>query len=174
MSKTEKKRKIATQNYFIAIGIVILSVMLILFARQIYKDYQAYELKTPILSGHVAEISILEIDNYIRDKADVILYFGVSDDKNSREIEKKLLKLIQKDKLEDELIYLNLTNEADIEGFIRKFNKKYLEDEKDEIVTYPAVVIISERKVSATASKRNGYLKFSEVEKIFEEQELYQ
>lgn len=174
MSKSGKKRKIAAKNYFILIGILVLSVALILFARQVYKDYRAYELKTPILSGHVAEINILEIDNYIRDKADVILYFGVSDDKNSREIEKRLLKLIQNEKLDEEVIYLNLTNETDIENFINKFNKKYVKAEKNKVINYPAVVVIAERKVSATATKKNKNLKFSEVEKIFEEQELYQ
>lgn len=168
------KRKITVGNYITLAIIFIVALLALYLGRKVYLDYEQYSLKTVVLSGVVSELRPSEVDNYIRDNADVLLFIGVSDDTNSRKIEKELLKLINKDKLVEEIVYLNLSDEENKSVVIENFNKKYVVNDNHKIANYPAMVLLVERKVTATVSKKGEELKYSEIEKFLDQYELTQ
>ncbi len=173
MKKEAVKRKITIGNYIALSIIIILSLFAFYLSRKVYLDYQKYNMQRAFLSGTVAELSTAEIDNYITDNADALIYFGVSDDENSRAIEKQLLKLIEKDKLKEEIVYLNLTDEINKDAYIDIFNNKYM-TKTNGVNNYPALVLVLERKAVASISKKDKELKFSEIEKFLDQYELVQ
>lgn len=168
------KRKVTVGNYITLAIIFIVALLALYLGRKVYLDYEQYSLKTVVLSGVVSELRPSEVDNYIRDNADVLLFIGVSNDTNSRKIEKELLKLINKDKLVEEIVYLNLSDEENKSVVIENFNKKYVVNDNHKIDNYPAMVLLVERKVTATVSKKGKELKYSEIEKFLDQYELTQ
>lgn len=174
MRKDNKKRKVGAANYIILAVIFIAAFLVLYLGRKVYLNYQSYNLKTVVLSGLVAEINSFEADNYISDSADALLYLGVSDDENSRDLEKEIAKLIKKGRLSENLVYINLSDTEDRPAFIKEFNEKYANTSEVKIVNYPALVLMTDREILASVSRENGSLDYQDVKQFLDQYELTQ
>jgi len=147
-------RVIPVKNYFIIAFIFVLTIGLVFFFRNWYNSYKTYEDSLPVLSGILSEVRYNEIDNYINDNRDVVIYISSSDDSNSRVVDKKLKKLIEKEHLKDRIVYYNITDVIDKEKLIDDFNNNYSVNEN--IYSYPAIVILEDGKILDFRCKTKG------------------
>ena len=171
IDKKEELRKIPIKNYVITVVIFIVSISFAIFLRNWYKSYQDYEKTIPVLSGVVSEVRYNEIDNYISDNQNAIIYIGVATDDNCRKLEKSLKKVIEKRHLKEKIVYFNITDVADKELLLKEFNDKYAVE--DKIYTYPAIILIEDGKVADFRSKNASKdLLVSDVEQLFDEYEV--
>lgn len=171
MSKKINNKKIPTKNYIIVGAIFALSFILIILGAKWYKNYQEYQLTIPVISGHINEVSNNEIDNYLLENNDTIIYVGTSDDSNCRALETDLKDFIKKHNLRDKMVYLNLSKIDNKDYFIKQFNKKYASNKK--IDQYPAIIIIKGGKILDIASKSNNQkLSIDDIEQLLEENEV--
>lgn len=168
----EEVKKVPTKNYIIVAIIFAISIGLIFFFRNRYVSYQEYEKTIPILNGVISEVRYNEVYNYIDDNQSVIIYIGVADDKDCREIDVELKKLIEKKHLKEKIVYFNITDVKNKDLLLKEFNNKYAIDER--INTYPAIVLFEEGKIIDFRSKTaNKNLSINDVKLLFDEYDIY-
>jgi len=168
LEKKEELRKIPIKNYFIVAIIFALSIGLAFFFRNWYNSYQDYEKTIPVLQGVISEIRYNEIDNFIIDNPSTIIYIGVADDDDCRNLETELKKVIEKRHLKNKIIYFNITDVEDRELLLQEFNGKY--SNGNDIYAYPAIVLIEDGRVIDYRSKNaNKELLVSEIEQLLDE-----
>ena len=168
----EEVKKVPTKNYIIVAIIFAISIGLIFFFRNWYVSYQEYEKTIPILNGVISEVRYNEVYNYIDDNQSVIIYIGVADDKDCREIDVELKKLIEKKHLKEKIVYFNITDVKNKDLLLKEFNNKYAIDER--INTYPAIVLFEEGKIIDFRSKiANKNLSINDVKLLFDEYDIY-
>lgn len=165
------KRKITASNY-IALGITIVVTLTVVFGiRSWYISYQNYQLTIPILKDKLKEVNVNEIDDYLNDNPDTIIYIEVSDDENSRDVAKKLLDVVKKRNIADQVVYVNLLSTEDKDKFFKDFSTKYSPENKIEY--YPALLLLSDGKVVDFVSKtKQQKLSIGDVDQLFDEYEV--
>lgn len=172
-NEIEKKeeRIIKPKNYLILVLIFLVTLGLVIGLRYWYNAYRAYELKTSVLKDKLTEVTLTELDTYIAENTDAIIYIEVTEDKNSREVASDLVDVIKKRELTGEVVYLSLSSVEDKDAFFNDFNQKYAGDEK--LGNYPALVIFNEGKVEDFVSRTDKQrLNIGDIEQLFDEYEL--
>ena len=149
----DKEKRIPVGNY-IKLGLIILAtVLLAIFLRNSYISNQEYENGIPIIrDAVVSEINSNEVYHYVRENEQVVLYIGVSNDKNCRNLETDLKEVITSRHLENVITYLNLTNNKKKSSFIKEFNKFY----DTKLLGYPSFVFIEDGKVMDIMTVKTG------------------
>lgn len=171
VNKKVERRKIPTKNYIIVGVIFALSIFLVFFLRDWYKSYQEYEKTIPVLTNVLSEVRYNEIYNYIGDNQSVIIYMGVADDEDCREVESKFKKVIEERHLKNKIVYFNITDVEDKELLLKEFNDKYAT--KDRISAYPAIILFEDGKIVDFKSKTaNKNLLVSDIEQLLDEYEI--
>ena len=169
-----EKRRIKKTNYLILVLIFLVTFIAIFLLRRVYLNYKDYNLKRSLLVGVVEEIKAVELNNYIGDKADVVLYLGNADEE-SKTLEKKLLKDLKDNHLEEQLIFMDLKTDEEKEEFIKDFNQNNEDNSKFQIKKLPALVIYINREIVSVVSKEeNKTLEYSSFQKEFDLYELLQ
>lgn len=168
----KEEKKIPTKNYVIVIVIFAITIGLILYLKNWYIGYQDYQKTIPILSGVVSEVRYNEAYNYIDDNQSVVIYIGVANDEDCREIETDLKKLINKKHLKEKIVYFNISEVSNKDLLLKELNDRYAKDVK--VSTYPAVVVIEDGKIVGVRSKNaNRNLSIDDVKTLFEEHHIY-
>lgn len=158
----EEKQKKKVKNYIILVFVVLLFVGLVLYLCKWYKVYDEYQKDIPVIRDSLQEIVNEDLEHYILDNPSSLIYICTANDENCRDFEKKFKKLIEKDELADEIIYLNVTG-IDQDNFVNSFNEKYTKKKK-LTTNYPAIVVFDEGKVvSILQAKKDNKLKIDDV-----------
>ena len=166
----EQLREVAPKNYFILGVIFIIALVVVIGLRNWYISYENYQLTKPVLEGKLSEVKVAELDNYLTENSDAILYIEVSEDCNSREVAKKLYDVVKERNLTERVVYLNLSSE-DEDAFFKSFNDKYMKEGK--LKKYPALVLFDDGKVAEfVARDETQALSIGKIEQLFDEYEL--
>ena len=158
------KTYIAKKNYIKFYLIIIVTIILGLAFYFSYEKYKEYQNKIPVLRGVTAEIKIDELDDYLTENDKAIIYVGVADDNNSRELEEDLLLLIERADIR--IVYLNITDIVNKTEFYENFNAKY--SNGINLSNYPAVVLIEDKKIVDLVEKDYSYLTLGRVQQLFD------
>lgn len=161
-------KEIPVKNYVKYALIVIFTLTVCIVTFVIYNNQKDYENNQPILRNKVPEITVEDIDNYISENEESLLYFGVVNDKNSRNIEKELLKLVEKDNLK--FVYINLTDVKDKEEVYNTINSKYSVNKT--ISSYPAFLYIKNGKIIDLVQKGNKELYIGDISQLLDINEI--
>ncbi len=140
------KKKIPFSNYFKLIVVVVITVLIALILRNWYLSRMNYEKNISIL-GEKLQMEIVpeEVYDYVREKGDVVLYFGVVDNDECRNFEKDFQEFVEEQDLEEVITYVNLTKLSNKKSFIKEFNKFY----GSEVKGYPSFIVFEDGKVEA-------------------------
>lgn len=98
-------RKIPTKNYvilsFLAIGVVIVCLVF----SKVYKTTNNKEY-TPVIKEVITEIKYDDLDNYLQENLDVVLYINDGSVKSNRSFEKKIKKTITNNGISRYFVYI--------------------------------------------------------------------
>jgi hypothetical protein len=164
----EKKKENLARNYVILFVIFLVTILLVWYVCKWYSVYTEYEKETPVIRGTLSyEITTADFEHYITDNPTTVIYMCTSKDDKCRNFEKDLKKYVKKNALEDEIIYLNLSD-ADIDGFVKQFNEKYKYKVK-LTNNYPLIVEFTDGKVTGLIQgEENNPLTIDRVEDFVE------
>ena len=164
----EKKKENLARNYVILFVIFLVTILLVWYVCKWYSVYTEYEKETPVIRGTLSyEITTADFEHYITDNPTTVIYMCTSKDDKCRNFEKDLKKYVKKNSLEDEIIYLNLSD-ADIDGFVKQFNEKYKYKVK-LTNNYPLIVEFTDGKVTGLIQgEENNPLTIDRVEDFVE------
>ena len=153
MKKVEKKEeKNLFRNYIILAIFVALGVGITLYFCKVYKVYDDYQKATPVIQGTLSEIAPEELDHYVVDNPQTIIYMCTASNENCRHYEKDFKKYIEKESVQDKIVYLNLSS-TDLDQFVNDFNSKYKYKQK-LVKNIPALVSFSDGKVDALLQEK--------------------
>ena len=114
----------------------------------IYNCYSVYnegKKEVPVIRGVISEITTEDFDHYILENQSALVYICTASDMNCRNFEKDFIKFIKRDNLQDEIIYLNVSN-LDADKFVEDFNKKY--NYRIPLTkNYPALIMFENGKI---------------------------
>ena len=112
-------KRIPLKNYFILGIILASSIFIVLYINKLYLSTKNND---NILNGFIKEIKTQEIDNYIIENPNFIIYLGYKNNDN-KSFEKKFKKLVTKYDLQKDIVFIDISQFND-ETF-NKFCKKY-------------------------------------------------
>lgn len=164
MKDIEKTRTI--RNYILLIITCLITVAITLYFCKCYYVYSDSIKETPVIRGTLSEITSEELDHYVKENANCVVYVCTASNPKCRSFEESFIKLIKKKNLQDSIIYLNISN-TDQETFTKTFNEKY--NYKVKLTTnYPAIIIFEESNVSALLQEPENNLTITKAKQFIE------
>ncbi len=139
-SKKEKVREIPLKNYIYLFIVLLGSVLFLIYVYTWYETYKENKLKTGILNDYLTIINYNELDDYIIENKNAILYVSVLGNENTSKFEEKFKNSIIDNNLKNDILYLDLTNEN-----IPLATKKLQIDDN-----FPYLVIYTNGKITDT------------------------
>ena len=166
--KLKDKKRI--RNYIICILLFIVCFGLVLYLREVYKFNEAEQKKIPVIQGYISEIYNDDLEHYITENPDGVIYMCIANDENCRTFEREFKKLLKKDEYNDNLVYLNLID-VDQDKFLEEFNSKYIYKVKLS-KEYPAFVLFEDGKVKSILQEKDKKLDIVKVKHFLELSEI--
>lgn len=139
-SKKEKVREIPLKNYIYLFIVLLGSVLFLIYVYTWYETYKENKLKAGILNDYLTIINYNELDDYIIENKNAILYVSVLGNENTSKFEEKFKNSIIDNNLKNDILYLDLTNEN-----IPLATKKLQIDDN-----FPYLVIYTNGKITDT------------------------
>jgi len=154
MKKTEL-RNVPVRNYVILLGVLLGSFLLVYYFYKWFDTYEESILNRRILDSYMQVINYNELDNYLVENPDTMLYVSVLQNKEIREFE-KLVKQKYRDKLiENDILYLDITdlNDNEKNQLVMKYYYNNL-----NIMDVPCVIVFNDGEIESIYSvKGNNY-----------------
>ena len=123
--KREELRKIPFKNYVI-LGVVFVVTIFLLYYFYLWVDaYKESKVNIPILDKYMTVINYNELNNYVVENPDTLVYVSVLENEEIRAFEKQLKSKYKKDKIKNEILYMNITNDLLDEGLVSEMTKSY-------------------------------------------------
>lgn len=153
----DELRVIPKKNYII-LGIVILVSLLIIYYFYMWVSaYKDAKENVSVLDNYMNVINYNELDNYIVENPDSVIYVSVVDDTQINKFDKKLANSIKNNDFNKDVLYMNITEtikDASIKReMIEKYSLKYA-----DITDIPNIIVFEDGKlISIYNIKDNGY-----------------
>lgn len=142
------KREIPKKNYIIVGFIAIAVVILVLYMAKLYNNVNINK-GNSIMSNYLFNVTTNELDSYLLENPNIIIYWANSEDISNSSFEKDLKKYIVKYDLQKNFVFVNTNNISEEE--INNITKKYLNDElKNKNINLkitPNILIVEEGKI---------------------------
>jgi len=171
MNKKEKKEKISSRNYFLVIIVSILVIIIALYIRAFYINYNDNAMQTSVMDEQINKINLNEIGFTIPESGDIILYVSYLGDKNIHNMEKRLLKEINKKSLNEKIIYLDITNHLENNEYTVNLKKQFSNIE-NEITTAPMFIYIENGEAIEAFSSELKLIDYKIFNKIIDKYEI--
>lgn len=157
-------KRIPLKNYFILGIILASSIFIVLYINKLYLSTKNND---NILNEFIKEIKTQEIDNYIIENPNFIIYLGYKNNDN-KSFEKKFKKLVTKYDLQKDIVFIDIS-QFDDETF-NKFCKKYADKllEKDS-----SLIIVDNQKVIDVLDITKGNNDIELVKMFFKKNGVY-
>ena len=140
MSITKKEKSIPSKNYIYLSLVLIGSLLFLIYIYNWYEAYNANKLNISIMNNYLTVINYNELDDYIIENKDAIIYVSVVGNKSINKFEEKFKNNITDNNLKNDILYLDLTNE-----------NLYSATKKLQIDTdFPYLVIYTNGKITDT------------------------
>lgn len=153
----EELRNIPKKNYVI-LGIVILvSLLIVYYLYMWFTAYTATKEGEAILDKYMTVINYNELDNYLVENPDGIIYVGILNDEEISKFERKFKNSIKNSKINKEVLYLNITDEISNVNKVKEMKERYTVNYAD-ITNVPNIMVFENGEIKTIYSiKDNGY-----------------
>ena len=109
--KNDKLREIPMKNYVYLFIILLGSIVFLIYIYTWYETYKESKLNVSIMNNYLTVINYNELDNYIMENKDAVLYVSVLGDEQIQKFEEKFKNSVLNNNLKEKILYLDLTNE---------------------------------------------------------------
>ena len=131
-TKKDKLREVPLKNYIYLFLILLGSILLLIYIYTWYDTYNQNKLNTSIMNEHLTVINYNELDDYIVENKDAIIYVSILGNEDINNFERKFKSVIIENNLKNNILYLDITNE-NIESATKKLK---IEQEFPYLVVY--------------------------------------
>lgn len=103
-------REVPAKNYIIVVVMAVTVIILGLILRNIYRANNN-EVYTPIVIDVIKVIQYEDLENYLQENPDVVLYINDSTKKTKKDLEKGLKKLITDNEIGQYIVYIEKSDD---------------------------------------------------------------
>lgn len=147
----KKEKEIPFKNYIVLAVILMITIILTIYLFNWQSAYQKNKLQEPILDKYLMVINYNELDNYLVENKDAVVYISALKNEKIKTFENKLKNTIIKNNLNNKILYLNLTEEP---NDLKKIEEKYHE----KLLDVPILIVFNDNEiVSSYNIKENNY-----------------
>lgn len=164
----KKEKEIPLKNYILLSIVLILTIVVVIYFFLWKNTYEKSKLQTPILDDYLLVINYNELNNYLVENKDAIIYISKLNNENIRLFENKFKNIINKNNLNNKILYLDLTEELKETNIVKKINKKY----GKEMTEVPTIVIIKDGKISSFYNIKENKYNIKLLEKYLEKEDV--
>ena len=164
----KKEKEIPLKNYILLSIVLILTIVVVIYFFLWKNTYEKSKLQTPILDDYLLVINYNELNNYLVENKDAIIYVSKLNDESIRLFENKLKNIINKNNLNNKILYLDLTEELKENNIVKEINKKY----GKEMTEVPTIVIIKDGKISSSYNIKENKYNIKLLEKYLEKEDV--
>ena len=164
----KKEKEIPLKNYILLSIVLILTIVVVIYFFLWKNTYEKSKLQTPILDDYLLVINYNELNNYLVENKDAIIYVSKLNNENIRLFENKFKNIINKNNLNNKILYLDLTEELKENNIVKKINKKY----GKEMTEVPTIVIIKDGKISSSYNIKENKYNIKLLEKYLENEDV--
>ncbi len=150
----ENKRIIPIKNYFILAFILIVTFLLLFYFYLWFDKYEETLLSKRILDKYMLVININELDDYLIENPDTILYVSELNNEKIREFEKLLKSKYKNDEMDRNILYLDITNISERDKIYLK-GKYYFNDL--DILSVPCLLVFKGGNIHYIYSISDNY-----------------
>lgn len=161
----KKEREIAFKNYIILALVLIITIIGVIYIFMWYSSKEKSKLELPILDDYIMPINYNELNDYIVENKDAVIYTSVLNDVNIRLFENKFKNLIIKNNLNSSILYLDLTNEIKDDNVLLKMEKKY-----GTKVDIPSVMVFRDGVLTDVYNIKEDNYNIKKLEKYLEKE----
>lgn len=110
--------KKSKKNYVTLAIIYVVVIGAVLYTASWYNTYQDYKTTIPVLRNTVSEINTAELDHFVLENPDGVVYMCVASDTTCRNFDTNLKKELLKNGLQDSVTYIDLQDVINKESYI--------------------------------------------------------
>ena len=164
----KKEKEIPLKNYILLSIVLILTIVVVINLFLWKNTYEKSKLQTPILDDYLLVINYNELNNYLVENKDAIIYVSKLNDESIRLFENKFKNIINKNNLNNKILYLDLTEELKENNIVKEINKKY----GKEMTEIPSIIIIKDGKISSSYNIKENKYNIKLLEKYLEKEDV--
>lgn len=164
-------REVPVKNY-IYLGIIIFVTIIMLFYFYLwYLTYEESKLNNQIMDRYLQVINYNELDDYLIENKNAIIYVSILEEQNIRNFEIDFKETIIDNSLKKEILYLDLTDIYNDKKEKDKAIKKYKINNKN-ISNLPCILVFKEGKLKEIYDIKENNYNLDKVEDFLEEEGL--
>ena len=112
------------------------------------------KLNKPILNKYMEVINSNELDNYLVENTNTILYVSVLEDSKIRDFEKEFKSMLRKNKVSRDILYMDITSGTHlVDTVVSRYSNGMVDD-----VDVPVIIVIEDGKLKSFYDiKENNY-----------------
>lgn len=138
----KEMKNIPLKNYII-LGVVLIGTLLLLYYFYMWVDiYKESKINIPIMDKYMDLLNYNELDNYLVENPNTIMYVSILDNEEIREFEKKFKDEFKEKHVNNKLLYLNITPVLNDKEIMSELNSKYYVNNLS-ITDVPCIVVFS-------------------------------
>jgi len=113
--------------------------------------YKESKINIPIMDKYMEVINYNELDNYLVENPNTIVYVSVLEDDKIREFEKKFKNKYKYNKIDNEILYMNITEDISNNGVRSEMEGKYSLNNLN-ITDVPCILVFKDGMVKSIYS----------------------
>jgi hypothetical protein len=167
------KRNIPVKNYFILGVLAVTTVVLTFYFVSWYEATREYKKVNSVISEVLAKIKIEEIDNFLLDNPNIVVYMASSKDDTIKNFEKSFKNFILNNEITDDIVYLD-TKEVVNNNYsvLEKRMVESLVNKNITLVSKTNLLIVREGKIIDVLYKSDKIINESDVNQFLEMYEV--
>lgn len=132
-----EEKSISLKNYITLSIVLIVSIVLVVYFYMWYSEFELNKNSTPILDEYFYVINYNELEDYLIENKNVILYVSTLNNNTTRKFESKLKTFLDDYSFNKDIIYLDLTSIKKNNGLYQSILSKY------NLINLPCIVIFN-------------------------------
>lgn len=165
----EKERNIPLKNYIILGVVLILSVIVVIYFYMWNNAYEESKLNTTIMDKYLQVINYNELNNYLIENKDAVIYISVLEDQKIRNFERKFKSIIVNNSLNSDILYLDLTSELKNNNTKKEIDKTYSINKKS-ISNVPSIIVYKNGNISSIYNIKDDNYNIEKITKYLKEE----
>lgn len=135
-------RDVSFKNYIILSAIIVVTLLLLYYFYVWVDVYKESKINIPIMDKYMDVINYNELDNYLVENPNAMLYVSVLDNEEIRRFEKDLKNQFEEKKINNKLLYLNITSLLADKNVVNEMKNKYRVNNLS-MVDVPSILVFS-------------------------------
>lgn len=168
----EVKKELSFRNYFIVIVVSILVIVLTLYARAFYINYQTYKTSHSVfVEEKINSISIDDLNYTVSEISEAVLVVSYTGNEDIYNMEERLIKEINKKGLREKILYLNVSEYKGSSSYLTLLRNSF-PNIKNEINSVPMFIYIKDGSAVEAMSSELKMVDYKLFQKLIAKYEI--